>query len=102
MFTRSSVVCAERIVAVSSSYALPCVSAHCTSGYSSPSRRTTSAARVFAPRGRAIGCNLATDYGRAVVIGVGGGVVFPPHDDDTPAAYAHVVPPDNDAPRRWS
>src|SRR5947207_9653048 len=54
MLTRSSVVCADRIVATSSSYAFECSSAQRASGYASRKRRTTSVARARAPRGRAM------------------------------------------------
>ena len=55
MLTRSSVHCAERIVATSSSYAFVWSSAQCASGYSSASSATTAPARALAPRGRATG-----------------------------------------------
>jgi len=37
-----------------------------------------------------------------VVIGVSQAAGFYAHDDDTPVAYVHVAPPENDAPGRWS
>ena len=52
MFTRTSVVWAERIVAASSSKALRWSSSHTASGYSSANRRATSRARPFGVRGR--------------------------------------------------
>ncbi len=58
LLTVSSVDCAERIVATRSWYGLSCRSAHSSfavPGYSAARRFTTSAARCFAPRGRAIG-----------------------------------------------
>src|SRR3954469_10716335 len=53
-FTRTSVVCAERIVAVSNWNALSWSSSQRASGYSSVRRRLTSRARPFGDRGRAI------------------------------------------------
>src|SRR5689334_6013184 len=55
MLTRSSVHCADRIVAQSNSNALVWLSAQCASGYSSASPSTTTPARARAPRGRATG-----------------------------------------------
>src|SRR6266508_16620 len=55
MFTRVSVVWAERIVAVISSKGFVWSSAQRASGYSSARRRATSRARPFTVRGLAIG-----------------------------------------------
>ena len=52
MFTRTSVVWADRIVAASSSKGLRWSSSHTASGYASARRRATSRARPFGVRGR--------------------------------------------------
>src|SRR5262245_17134303 len=52
MFTRVSVVCAERMVATRSWKGLPNSSAHSASGYSRARRRATSRARPLTVRGR--------------------------------------------------